>query len=150
MSMSRRPFQMKSQGLFALIAFLAFTIAAASFFVFEPKIALVSCLLGWTMLSIAVVDARRFIVPDILSLPSIPGGLLVARLLDDGHDLRGDHDHLVANHHGVAERDELLPFLILHRHGVDGANVRSANVFRQGWLIHGQHCSPPARAGQPS
>jgi leader peptidase (prepilin peptidase)/N-methyltransferase len=85
---------MKSQGLFALIAFLAFTIAAASFFVFEPKIALVSCLLGWTMLSIAVVDARRFIVPDILSLPSIPGGLLVARLLDDGHD----HNTIVLEH----------------------------------------------------
>lgn len=96
--MSRRPFQMTSQGLFALIAFLAATIAAASFFVFEPKMALVSCLLGWTMLSIAVFDAQRFIVPDILSLPSIPAGLLVARLLDDGHG----HNTIVLEHLSAA------------------------------------------------
>lgn len=75
---------MISQVSLALIAFLAITIAATSFFVFEPSIALVSCLLGWTMLAIAVVDSRRFIIPDILSLPSIPAGLLVARMLKDG------------------------------------------------------------------
>ena len=46
--------------------------------VFPMKVALVSCLLGWTMLAIAVVDARRFIIPDLLSLPSIPAGLLAS------------------------------------------------------------------------
>src|SRR5262245_57491516 len=47
------------------------------------KVALVSCLLGWAMLAIAVVDARRFIIPDVLSLPAIPAGLLASgRLLD--------------------------------------------------------------------
>ena len=47
------------------------------------KVALVSCLLGWAMLAIAVVDARRFIIPDLLSLPSIPAGLLASgRLLE--------------------------------------------------------------------
>ena len=51
--------------------------------VFPMKVALVSCLLGWTMLAIAVVDARRFIIPDLLSLPSIPAGLLASgRLLE--------------------------------------------------------------------
>jgi leader peptidase (prepilin peptidase)/N-methyltransferase len=35
------------------------------------------------MLAIAVVDARRFIIPDVLSLPAIPAGLLASgRLMD--------------------------------------------------------------------
>jgi len=58
-------------------------VAAFSFTVFPLKLALVSCLLGWTMLAIAVVDARRFIIPDMLSLPAIPAGLLASgRLLE--------------------------------------------------------------------
>jgi leader peptidase (prepilin peptidase)/N-methyltransferase len=100
---SSHPFPMTSQALIALIACLAIAIAATSFFVFEPAIALVSCLLGWTMLAIAVVDARKFIVSDVLSLPSIPAGLLVARLLHDG---QGHHivvlEHLSAAVLGAA------------------------------------------------
>jgi leader peptidase (prepilin peptidase)/N-methyltransferase len=34
------------------------------------------------MLAIAYSDARRFIIPDVLSLPAIPAGLLAAPLLD--------------------------------------------------------------------
>ena len=61
----------------------ALAIVAFSFAVFPLKFALVSCLLGWTMLAIAVVDARRFIIPDVLSLPAIPAGLLASgRLLE--------------------------------------------------------------------
>ena len=37
------------------------------------------------MLAIAVVDARKFIVPDVISLPAIPAGLIVAALLDEGY-----------------------------------------------------------------
>jgi leader peptidase (prepilin peptidase)/N-methyltransferase len=66
----------------ALLAALAVVIAAVSFLVLAPLPALVSCLLGWTMLAIAVIDARHFIVPDVLSLPAIPAGLLAAPLLD--------------------------------------------------------------------
>jgi leader peptidase (prepilin peptidase)/N-methyltransferase len=88
---------MPSQGSSVLIALLAAIIAVASFLVFEPGIALLSCLLGWTMLAIAVVDARRFIVPDVLSLPAIPAGLLVARLLEDGQDA-----HIVVLEHFAA------------------------------------------------
>ena len=62
----------------AALAIVAFSIA-----VFPLKLALVSCLLGWTMLAIAVVDARRFIIPDVMSLPAIPVGLLASgRLLE--------------------------------------------------------------------
>ena len=38
------------------------------------------CLLGWTLLTIAAIDQRRMIIPDILSLPLIPAGLAVAAL----------------------------------------------------------------------
>jgi leader peptidase (prepilin peptidase) / N-methyltransferase len=62
----------------AALAIVAFSIA-----VFPMKVAFVSCLLGWTMLAIAVVDARRFIIPDVMSLPAIPAGLLASgRLLE--------------------------------------------------------------------
>lgn len=62
--------------------------------VFPLGLALVSCALGWAMLAIAVVDARQFIIPDVLSLPAIPAGLLASgRLLDPsaGELVRIDH-----------------------------------------------------------
>jgi leader peptidase (prepilin peptidase) / N-methyltransferase len=61
----------------------ALGIAAFSFATFSLELAVVSCLLGWTMLAIAVIDANRLIIPDILSLPAIPAGLLASgRLLE--------------------------------------------------------------------
>ena len=59
-------------------------IAAASFAAFEPIVAVISCVLGWSMLAIAAIDAEHFIIPDVLSLPAIPLGLLVTR------GMRGD------------------------------------------------------------
>jgi leader peptidase (prepilin peptidase)/N-methyltransferase len=60
----------------------ALSVAIASFQLLEAEYAVVSCLLGWTMLTIAISDATRYIVPDVLSLPSIPIGLLATHLLD--------------------------------------------------------------------
>jgi leader peptidase (prepilin peptidase)/N-methyltransferase len=34
------------------------------------------------MLSVLIVDARTFVIPDILSLPAIPAGLVAARILE--------------------------------------------------------------------
>jgi leader peptidase (prepilin peptidase)/N-methyltransferase len=60
------------------------------------RFALVSCLLGWAMLAIAVIDARRFIIPDVLSLPAIPAGLLASgRLLDPSIDALVPVDHVI-------------------------------------------------------
>lgn len=61
-----------------MIAAAAAFVAAVSFATMEQGIAIASCLLGWTMLAIAVSDMRRFLIPDVLSLPAIPIGLLVA------------------------------------------------------------------------
>jgi leader peptidase (prepilin peptidase)/N-methyltransferase len=73
-------------------------VLVASWIALDPMAALVSCLLGWTMLAIAVTDAERFIVPDILSLPAIPAGLIAIRVLA-GSEL---DDGLVFAHIGAA------------------------------------------------
>jgi len=44
----------------------------------------VACLLGWTLLTIALIDVRRLIVPDTLSLPLVAVGLGVAFAGDAG------------------------------------------------------------------
>jgi leader peptidase (prepilin peptidase)/N-methyltransferase len=40
--------------------------------------------LGWVLLALAVIDARHFLLPDVLTLPLIPAGLAVAWWLDPG------------------------------------------------------------------
>lgn len=61
-----------------LTAVAAFGIFLFSFQVFTPRMAAVSSALGWAMLAIAVIDTRRFTIPDVLSLPAIPLGLLAS------------------------------------------------------------------------
>ena len=62
----------------AAIGLLSGLIAVLSFLLFDPLIAIISCGFGLAMLAIAVSDARSFRVPDVLSLPAIPCGLLVS------------------------------------------------------------------------
>lgn len=69
-------------------------LAALSFYALAPRVALVSCLLGWTMLAIAAIDAQRLRIPDILSLPAIPVGLLAS-----GYLLDPSSNHLVSLDH---------------------------------------------------
>jgi leader peptidase (prepilin peptidase) / N-methyltransferase len=74
----------------------ALAVAVFSFAALPLKVALVSCLLGWAMLAIAVIDARRFIIPDVLSLPAIPIGLLASgRLLEPSADGLVRIDHVI-------------------------------------------------------
>lgn len=80
------------------ISALALLVAALSFAGLDVQRALISCALGWTMLAIAVSDMRRFIVPDILSLPAIPLGLIAS-----GYLARAPSDHpIVLWHTGAA------------------------------------------------
>ena len=60
---------------------LAALIALPSFLLLEPVAAAISCGFGLAMAAIAISDAKRFIVPDRLSLPAIPAGLLASGLL---------------------------------------------------------------------
>lgn len=43
-----------------------------------------SVALGWSLLAMAVIDQRHEILPDVLTLPLIPAGLLVAWAIDPG------------------------------------------------------------------
>ncbi|SFV37374.1 prepilin peptidase [Hyphomicrobium facile] len=70
-----------STNLIAIAA--AVGVALMSFALFEPQRAIVSCILGWVMIAIAAYDAENFIIPDVLSLPMIPAGLIIVWLWDD-------------------------------------------------------------------
>jgi leader peptidase (prepilin peptidase) / N-methyltransferase len=43
-----------------------------------------TCTLGWALLVLAVSDARRFILPDVVTLPLVPAGLIVNEILHPG------------------------------------------------------------------
>jgi leader peptidase (prepilin peptidase) / N-methyltransferase len=80
--------------LISLLAALGILIF--SFSALPLSLALVSCLLGWVMLGIAVADAKRFIIPDVLSLPAIPLGLLVSgRFFDASGPAVASIDHAI-------------------------------------------------------
>src|SRR5262245_36444095 len=84
----------RSAGLTAVT--LGVGVASLSFYALPTKTALVSCLLGWTMLAIAAIDTQRFITPDVLSLPAIALGLLASgSLLDPSHDQLVSLDHVL-------------------------------------------------------
>lgn len=58
------------------IGALLVTVSAA--LVFSGWLLWLSCVLGWTLLTIAAVDLRCMLIPDRLALPLIPAGLAVA------------------------------------------------------------------------
>jgi leader peptidase (prepilin peptidase)/N-methyltransferase len=62
------------------LAALAVAISAAS--VHAGWLLLASLALGWTLLTLAAIDLRTQLLPDVLTLPLIPAGLLVAWLRD--------------------------------------------------------------------
>ncbi|MEI9997221.1 MAG: A24 family peptidase [Rhizomicrobium sp.] len=62
----------------------AFVIAAWAAFETEGWVLAASCLLGWTLLTLAAIDWRTGFLPDVLTLPLIAAGLAIAYLLDPG------------------------------------------------------------------
>ena len=58
-------------------------IAIFSLLTLPPRLAIASSLLGCIMLLIMIVDARQYIIPDLLSLPAIPAGLLASGMIVD-------------------------------------------------------------------
>jgi leader peptidase (prepilin peptidase)/N-methyltransferase len=82
---------------------LVLAVAALSFWALPLRLAVASCLLGWAMLAVALIDARHFIVPDLLSLPAIPAGLLASgSLLDPSANALVSLDHVVGAAAGAA------------------------------------------------
>lgn len=64
--------------------------------------ALFAAFLGVLMLAIAISDAERFVVPDVLSLPAIPLGLLASGSLADRAAPLVDPMHVAAAAVGAA------------------------------------------------
>jgi len=109
----------------------AVAIATLSFAALKPLAAIVSCALGFAMLAITVSDARRFIVPDVLSLPAIPAGLLAAMLFGDDTGAGGvPLMHLAAAALGAAIFYAIrrIYFRLRGRHGLGLGDVKLAAV----------------------
>jgi leader peptidase (prepilin peptidase)/N-methyltransferase len=64
------------------LAALAVALSAAS--VLSGWLLWASLGLGWTLLALAAIDLRHYLLPDVLTLPLIPAGLAVAHALDPG------------------------------------------------------------------
>jgi leader peptidase (prepilin peptidase) / N-methyltransferase len=60
----------------------ALAIAATAAAVLSGWLLWASLALGWTLLTLAAIDLRHYWLPDRLTLPLIPAGLLVAWLID--------------------------------------------------------------------
>jgi leader peptidase (prepilin peptidase)/N-methyltransferase len=71
------------------IELAALAIASSAAWVLAGWLLWVSLALGWTLLALAAIDLRRYLLPDVLTLPLIPAGLAVALAIDPG--LLPDH-----------------------------------------------------------
>ena len=60
------------------IELAALAVAAWSLAVLPGWLAWAGCALGWTLLALAVIDAKHLLLPDTLTLPLVPAGLVVA------------------------------------------------------------------------
>jgi leader peptidase (prepilin peptidase)/N-methyltransferase len=66
------------------IELAALAIAGSAAAAFSGWLLWASLALGWTLLALAAIDLRHYWLPDRLTLPLIPAGLLAAWLLDPG------------------------------------------------------------------
>jgi len=68
--------------LYPWIELAAVVIAVAAATSTDGWLLWVTCGLGWTLLALAATDLRYFVLPDALTLPLIPAGIVVAYLQD--------------------------------------------------------------------
>jgi leader peptidase (prepilin peptidase)/N-methyltransferase len=64
------------------IELAALAVAASAAWVLSGWLLWASLGLGWTLLALAAIDLRHYVLPDLLTLPLIPAGLAVALALD--------------------------------------------------------------------
>lgn len=67
---------------YPVIEIAALGVAIWSTMILSGWLVWVSCLLGWSLLCLSAIDARHFILPNILTLSLAAGGFIVAVLLD--------------------------------------------------------------------
>ena len=64
------------------IELAAMAVALGPVVLFSGPLVWVSCFLGWTLLALAAIDLKYFLLPDFLTLPLIPAGLLATWVFD--------------------------------------------------------------------
>jgi leader peptidase (prepilin peptidase) / N-methyltransferase len=67
---------------YPIIELAAVAVAVSAAAVLSGWLLLASCALGWTLLTLAAIDQRHFLLPDVLTLPLIPAGLAVAYAIE--------------------------------------------------------------------
>ncbi|MBE7209796.1 MAG: prepilin peptidase [Gluconacetobacter diazotrophicus] len=82
--------------------------------------------LGWTALLLAAIDLRHMRLPDVLTLPLLLGGLLVAVPAEGGPDGVGPHAAAAAIGYGAFR---LLAFGYRRLRGRDGLGQGDAKLF---------------------
>ena len=107
----------------------AILVALWSATVFSGTPLWISCILGWMLLALAATDILYFLLPDMLTLPLIAGGLLVnagldARLLAD----QGLGAHLIGAAAGYAFI-RILRFVYSRLRGREGMGLGDAKLF---------------------
>lgn len=73
-----RSCDVRLSAFYPTIEVLALIVAVWALSVVPGWLAWVTCGLGWALLALAVIDLRHLLLPDSLTLPLIPAGLLVA------------------------------------------------------------------------
>lgn len=68
--------------LYPELEIAAALVALWSIFVVPQDMVWPTCILGWSLLALAVIDFRSFVLPDVITLPLIPAGLAVAWWID--------------------------------------------------------------------
>ena len=116
---------------YPLLELAAVGVAVASAMVFSGWSLWISSLLGWALLTLAATDFKYYLLPDFLTLPLIPAGLLVSWELEPSS--------LLAHAIGAASG---LAFVIGVRHvyrrlrGREGMGLGDAKLFAAagGWV----------------
>jgi leader peptidase (prepilin peptidase) / N-methyltransferase len=113
------------------IELAALAVALSAALVLSGWLLWASLLLGWTLLALAAIDLRHFVLPDVLTLPLVPAGLVVAWLIDPQH--LGDHAiGAVVGFLGFA----LIAWLYRRVRGREGLGLGDAKLLGAGgaWL----------------
>jgi len=88
----------------------------------------VSCILGWTLLVLTLIDTRHFILPDVLTLPLWAAGLVVTFVIDRGQEVT---NHLIASVSGFLSL-ALINVLYRRLRGRDGLGLGDAKLLGAG------------------
>jgi leader peptidase (prepilin peptidase)/N-methyltransferase len=62
---------------YPVVELLAIGVALSAYFIFTGWLVWATCFLGWTLLTLAAIDLKHQILPDVLTLPLAVGGLVI-------------------------------------------------------------------------